>query len=258
MPRQAPLYGAILIGIQALLITVQAVLQLRMLSRSSIYNDPTALLIALGLAACAWGLTIGALIHAYWPRPLPGDERGRRAWGNSPQIWSFYIVPTLVLALFPLALTLQNLRVQPSEQAVTQSVIRDFRVIGLNDNLMGNTCEPLQTQQLVPEQAKLCFYANTDGIVLVEKLKALTERLGMQLVDTKEWPIERQGNTLSGKVHLLAKGYGLGRRVPITLTYRGLVFVNRQEPLSATEQWLETRLLNGSATAYAELRTGHD
>ena len=249
-PRPAPLYGVPSTALLALLQSVQWWQSVRAGSPSTS---------VLWLTALLWGATIGSLLHAFWPRPLPGDERGRWAWGGGGTVRALYAVPTLLLCLYPLALTLRPpaASVQTAQQRSQKALQNLADEVG---ELHAGSCGALPGWP-GHEQAGAArgLSSLSDGPVLVQKLQAAVNRSAAQVVGAKDrsataLPTTRQGNLVVGKVHLLAYGeLGDRRRSPVTLEYRGLVYTGRTGPLSAAERAFSQSRFK----SYVILRPGH-
>ena len=249
-PRLAPLYGVPSTALLALLQSVQWWQSVRAGSPSTLLPWSAALL---------WGATIGALLHAFWPGTLPGDERGRLAWGGGGTVRALYRVPTLLLCLYPLALTLRP----PAAAVQTEGQRSQSALQNLADEvgeLHSGSCDALPGWPgNVQGGAARCLSSLSDGHVLVQKLQAAVNRSAAQVVDATETsttalPVTRQGNLVVGKVHLLAYGeLGDRHRAPITLEYSGLVYTGRTGPLNAAERAFSQSRFK----SYVILRPGH-
>ena len=176
-PRLAPLYGVPFTALLALLQSVQWWQSVRAGSPSTLLPWSAALL---------WGATIGSLLHTFWPWPLPGDERGRWAWGGGGTVRALYAVPTLLLCLYPLALTLHPpaasvQTAQQRSQTALQHLADEVR------ELHAGSCEALPGWPGNEQAgAARCLSSLSDGPVLVQKLQAAVNRSAAQVVCADE------------------------------------------------------------------------
>lgn len=196
------------------------------------------------LAAAFWGGALGALLHVIWPS-CSGAKRLPILL-----VSMLYALPFGLLVLGGAGITWHRVRNVPEiawGNTLIYKLDTQLRDLGLTSNL----CE------LVPEASNLshanCYFGRMDGYVAADGLRTVLAGADARLVGIGGLPLSRQGNSVGGKLWLDLPGPAL-RWYPVTLEYRGLIYVERRDALSTEERWLEGQ----DFKSYVVLRPGHD